>query len=125
MKFQFAGCGIIFFDAGTYLISNTLLIPPGAQVVGEAWSQIMIGGSQYQNINAPHVGVQVGTAGQTGVVEISGIVFTTRGPGQSNTKMKILCIDNSVTPAPGAIVVEWNIGQSSLGSAGTWDTFMR
>jgi len=104
---QFAGCKIIFFDAGTYIITDTLQIPPGTQMVGEAWSQIMVSGSKFQNINAPHVGVQVGTPGSTEIVEISDIIFTTRGP------------------APGAIVVEWNIGASSQGSAGTWDTHIR
>jgi glucan 1,3-beta-glucosidase len=58
------------------------VIPPGSQIVGEAWPAIMVSGSNYQNINSPYVGVQVGSPGQTGDVEISGIIFTTQGPGQ-------------------------------------------
>ena len=48
---QFAGCKIIFFDAGVYLVSDTLTIPAGTQVVGEAWSTILGGGSNFEDFN--------------------------------------------------------------------------
>lgn len=51
-------------------------------MVGEAWSQIMVSGSKYQDMHKPHVGVQVGRPGSVGLVEITDIVFTTRGPGK-------------------------------------------
>ncbi|KZS93669.1 pectin lyase-like protein [Sistotremastrum niveocremeum HHB9708] len=104
---KYAGCKVIFFDAGTYIISDTLHIPPGTQIVGEIWSQIMVTGPKFQNINSPYVAIQVGLPGQTGIVEISDIIITTRGP------------------TPGAILVEWNVGQSTQGSAGVWDTHIR
>ncbi|KAJ6479946.1 exo-beta-1,3-glucanase [Mycena vitilis] len=103
----FAGCKIIFFDAGTYVVSSTLTIPAGTQIVGEAWSVIAGKGAAFQNVNSPVPVVQVGAAGSTGVVEISDIIFSTIGP------------------APGAIVVEWNVKQSSQGSAGMWDSHIR
>ncbi|KAJ3508027.1 hypothetical protein NLJ89_g5977 [Agrocybe chaxingu] len=34
---RFAGCKIIFFDAGTYIVTSTITIPAGTHVVGEAW----------------------------------------------------------------------------------------
>ncbi|KAI0724043.1 exo-beta-1,3-glucanase [Cerioporus squamosus] len=103
----YAGCKLIFIDAGTYYITDTLTIPAGAQVVGEAWSVIMGGGSAFQDQNNPKVMVKVGNAGDEGIVEISDIIFATKGP------------------AAGAIVVEWNIHSNQQGGAGMWDTHIR
>ncbi|KAJ7157275.1 exo-beta-1,3-glucanase [Mycena filopes] len=103
----YAGCKIIFFDAGTYVVTSTLQIPAGTQIVGEAWSVIAGKGAAFQNSNSPQPVVQVGAAGSTGVVEITDIIFSTIGP------------------AGGAIVVEWNVKQSSQGSAGMWDSHIR
>ncbi|KAJ7074278.1 exo-beta-1,3-glucanase [Mycena amicta] len=104
---QFSGCKIIFFDAGTYIVTSTLQIPAGTQMVGEAWSVIAGKGSAFQNINAPIPVIQAGASGSTGVLEITDIIFSVIGP------------------AGGAIVVEWNIKQSTQGSAGMWDSHIR
>ncbi|TFY80470.1 hypothetical protein EWM64_g3548 [Hericium alpestre] len=91
------------------LISSTLTIPAGTQIVGEAWSNIMGSGQTFQNQNIPQAVIRVGAPGSTGTVEISGIVFTTRAP------------------ANGAIVVEWNVHDPAgqQGAAGAWDTIIR
>ncbi|KAH9857052.1 exo-beta-1,3-glucanase [Lenzites betulinus] len=104
---QFSGCKIIFIDAGTYLVTSTLTIPAGTQVVGEAWSVIMGGGAAFADQANPAVVVRVGNAGDEGTVEITDIVFATRGP------------------APGAIVVEFNVHSDEQGGAGMWDTHIR
>jgi hypothetical protein len=78
---QYAGCKIIFFDAGTYIVSDTIAIPAGTQIVGEVWSQIMGTGSKFTDYNNPQPVIQVGTAGSTGIAEITDMIFTTRGPG--------------------------------------------
>ncbi|KAA1476062.1 beta-1,3-glucanase [Dentipellis sp. KUC8613] len=106
---KYSGCKIIYFDAGTYIVSSTLTIPAGTQIVGEAWSNIMGSGSAFTNTNSPQPVVKVGTTGSTGIAEISGILFTTRAP------------------ANGAIAVEWNIHDPSgqQAAAGTWDTLIR
>ncbi|KAJ7349193.1 exo-beta-1,3-glucanase [Mycena albidolilacea] len=98
---------IIFFDAGTYIVTSTITIPAGARVVGEAWSVISGAGPAFQDQNKPQVVVRVGEPGSRGVVEITDIIFSTVGP------------------APGAIVVEWNVKEIKQGSAGTWDTHIR
>ncbi|KAJ7871396.1 exo-beta-1,3-glucanase [Mycena olivaceomarginata] len=98
---------IIFFDAGTYIVTSTITIPAGARVVGEAWSVISGAGPAFQDQNNPQVVVRVGEPGSRGVVEITDIIFSTVGP------------------APGAIVVEWNVKEIKQGSAGTWDTHIR
>ncbi|KAG9310411.1 glycoside hydrolase family 55 protein [Chiua virens] len=106
---QYAGCKIIFFDAGVYYVTDTISIPAGTQVVGEAWSVILGGGSNFQSQANPRVVVQAGTAGSQGILEISDIVFATVGP------------------APGAILLEWNVHDPSgqQGAAGLWDTHLR
>ncbi|EJF66026.1 exo-beta-1,3-glucanase [Dichomitus squalens] len=104
---QHAGCSLIFVDAGTYLITDTLKIPAGAQVVGEAWSVFLGSGSAFSDQSNPKVVVQVGQPGDTGIVEISDIIFATQAP------------------AAGAIVVEWNIHSDVQGGAGLWDSHIR
>ncbi|KAJ7636131.1 exo-beta-1,3-glucanase [Mycena polygramma] len=104
---QFAGCKIIFFDAGTYVVTSTLQIPAGTQMVGEAWSVIAGKGAAFQDINNPQVVVQVGAPGSSGVIEITDIIFST------------------ISSSPGAIVVEWNVQETSQGSAGMWDSHIR
>lgn len=80
----YAGCKLIFIDHGTYLITDTLKIPAGAQVVGEAWSVLLGGGSAFSDKANPKVVVQVGQPGETGNVEISDIIFATQAPGASS-----------------------------------------
>lgn len=106
---QYAGCMIIFFDAGVYYVTDTITIPAGTQIVGEAWSVILGGGSNFQSQTNPRAVVQAGSAGSQGVLEISDIVFSTAGP------------------TPGAIVLEWNVHDPSgqQGAAGLWDSHIR
>ncbi|KAM5534110.1 hypothetical protein V8D89_012291 [Ganoderma adspersum] len=104
---EFAGCKLIFVDHGTYLITDTLKIPPGTQVVGEVWSVFLGAGHKFSDQANPRVVVQVGEQGDTGIVEISDIIFATQAP------------------AAGAIVVEWNIHSHTQGGAGMWDSHIR
>ncbi|KAH9484138.1 putative glucan endo-1,3-beta-glucosidase [Psilocybe cubensis] len=106
---KFSGCKIIFFDAGTYIVTSTITIPAGTQIVGEAWSVIAGKGSAFQNQNSPTPVVKVGESNSQGIVEITDMLFTTIGP------------------AAGAIVVEWNVKQPSgtTGGAGMWDSHIR
>ncbi|KAG2097978.1 glycoside hydrolase family 55 protein [Suillus discolor] len=101
---EYAGCKIIFFDAGTYYVT----IPTGAQIVGEAWSVIMAGGSAFNEQKNPCVVIQAGAANSQGVLEISDMVFTTAGP------------------TSGATMIEWNVHDPSgqQAAAGMWDTIL-
>ncbi|KAG1724556.1 glycoside hydrolase family 55 protein [Suillus lakei] len=103
---EYAGCKIIFFDSGTYHVTNTITIPAGTQIVGEAWSVIMAGGSAFSDQNNPRAVIQAGAANSQGVLEISDMVFTTTGP------------------APGAVMIEWNVHDPSgqQAAAGMWDS---
>ncbi|KAE9367654.1 glycoside hydrolase family 55 protein [Stipitochalara longipes BDJ] len=100
-----AAGNVVFFDAGTYLVTSTLLIPAGAKLVGEAYSVIMSSGSFF-NTNAPQPVVRVGTSGSTGQVEWSDMIVATQGP------------------QAGAILIEWNLATSGTPS-GMWDVHTR
>jgi len=78
---KYAGCKIIFFDAGTYYVTDTITIPAGTQIVGEAWSVIMAGGSAFSDQNNPRVVIKAGGDSSDGILEISDMLFTTAGPG--------------------------------------------
>lgn len=97
---------VVFFDAGTYLVTRTLSIPAGAKLVGESYSVIMSSGSYFNDINNPKPVVQVGTPGATGQVEWSDMIVSTQG-----------------TQA-GAILIEWNLATSGTPS-GMWDVHTR
>jgi hypothetical protein len=99
---------IVYFPAGTYVFYKTVTVPPGVRIIGEAWSVIMAGGNSFfQDQMNPRPVLQVGTPGQQGNVEISDLMFATKGA------------------QPGAILVQWNIRQGSQGGAGMWDSHFR
>ena len=98
---------VVFVDAGTYKVTKTILIPKGSKIVGESYSVIMSSGSFFSNINAPQIVVQVGNAGDTGVVEWSDMIVSTQGA------------------QAGAILVQWNLASTSTSPSGMWDVHTR
>lgn len=96
---------IVFFPFGVYVIKDTLNVPVGSRIIGQAWSQIMATGSKFQNEISPRVAVKVGNEGDVGVVEIQDMLFTVSG----NTA--------------GAVLMEWNVHESIQGSTGLWGMF--
>ncbi|KAJ5639538.1 uncharacterized protein N7484_007400 [Penicillium longicatenatum] len=98
---------IVYIPYGIYVIKDTLKIPKGSRIMGQAWSQIMATGEKFQDMEKPHVAVKVGDSGDEGIVEIQDLLFTVSGP------------------TAGAILVEWNIHESTQGSAGLWDSHFR
>lgn len=98
---------ILWIPAGVYLAYDTITIPAGARVVGQSWSQIMGLGAKFADVKNPRPVVKVGEEGDSGMVEIQDLLFTTKGS------------------APGAIVLQWNIHESTPGSAAMWDTHIR
>ncbi|KAL3496443.1 pectate lyase superfamily protein-domain-containing protein [Aspergillus germanicus] len=98
---------IIWFPAGAYIVTDTIVIPEGTKIVGEVWSQIMAFGDNFGDMKSPRVMVQVGNAGDVGSVEIQDMMFTTKGA------------------TAGAVLMEWNIKAESSGSAAMWDSHFR
>ncbi|KAK1995810.1 pectin lyase-like protein [Colletotrichum falcatum] len=99
--------GIVYFPHGIYIIRDTLEVPVGSRIIGQAWPQIMATGARFEDMANPRAAVRVGAAGSVGVMEIQCVMFTVRGP------------------TAGAVLVEWNVHESSQGSAGLWDSHMR
>lgn len=104
-----AGTKVVYVPQGTYYLESTVTFPPGTRMVGEVWPVLMGGGALFQNASDPQPVVRIGCSGDSGIMEISDMVFSTRGP------------------APGAIIVEWNIREQDgqQGSAAIWDSHIR
>ncbi|KAG9769989.1 hypothetical protein HRR80_003403 [Exophiala dermatitidis] len=98
---------IIYFDHGAYVVTNTVLVPKNIRITGEIWPLIMAKGSAFTDLNHPKPVFQVGSPGDTGAVEITDLIFETMGA------------------LPGAIMMEWNVGETSQGSCGMWDVHFR
>lgn len=99
---------IAYFDHGSYIIRDTIECPTNIKIVGEMWAIIMVEASPaFSDINNPRVAFRVGQPGDRGAVEITDMLFETRGP------------------TPGAIVMEWNLAGTTPMAAGMWDTHFR
>ncbi|KAI4150024.1 MAG: hypothetical protein LQ340_004311 [Diploschistes diacapsis] len=98
---------VVYFDHGAYRITNTISVPSNIRITGEIWPIILADGPSFSDMNNPKPVFQVGKPGDVGNVEMSDLVFETLGP------------------APGAILVEWNVKGQSQGSAGMWDVHVR
>ena len=100
---------IVYFDHGAYLISSTIQVPTNIKITGEIWPLIMASGSAFSDQTNPTPMFQVGQPGDSGAVEMSDLIFETKGP------------------QPGAILVEWNIAEPAgqQGASGMWDVHMR
>ena len=58
---------LVFFPYGTYLITNTIKVPKGSRLVGEAWSQLMASGSKFADVKNPRPMIQIGVPGDVGM----------------------------------------------------------
>jgi glucan 1,3-beta-glucosidase len=99
---------ILFMDAGYYRVTDTIYIPAGSKIVGEALASIVLAnGPNFENINAPRAVVMVGQRGEQGAVELSDLFMSTKGP------------------QAGAILMEYNLYTVDAESAGLWDVHTR
>jgi glucan 1,3-beta-glucosidase len=74
---QFAGCKVIYFPAGTYIVTDTINVPKGSIIYGDAFgSAISAVGSNFFNPSAPTTMFNVGNPGDVGVAQISDMIFT-------------------------------------------------
>ncbi|KAK2783289.1 hypothetical protein FQN53_009277 [Emmonsiellopsis sp. PD_33] len=92
-----ANCKITFFPHGTYIVTDTIIIPPGSRIVGEFMSTISGSGASFADANNPRPVVQVGKKGEVGVAEM---------------------VDMAITIAeilPGAILLEVNMAGNNPG----------
>ncbi|KAH7329285.1 LysM domain protein [Stachybotrys elegans] len=98
---------IVYFPYGSYIVRDTLRVPSGSRIIGQAWPSLVARGPNFQDEENPRPLIQVGRPGDQGIVEIQSMMLTHSGP------------------TAGAVMIEWNIEESSTGSAGLWDTHVR
>jgi glucan 1,3-beta-glucosidase len=99
---------ILFIDAGYYKVTDTIYIPAGSKIVGEALASVILAnGPKFENINAPKAVVMVGQRGEQGAVELSDLFMSTKGP------------------QAGAILMEYNLYTTAAEPAGLWDVHTR
>ncbi|KAK4998198.1 hypothetical protein LTR66_002539 [Elasticomyces elasticus] len=99
---------IAYIDHGAYVVTKTVQVPKNIRMVGEIWPLFMIQDiGLWSDKSNPKPAFRVGNPGDVGTVEMQDIVFETRGP------------------APGAIMVEWNLAGSTPGAAAMWDVHWR
>ena len=98
---------VAFVDAGAYKLTNTLAIPAGSKIVGEAYSILLSSGPYFNDATNPKPVVQVGVAGDTGLIEWSDMIVSTQGQQE------------------GAILVEWNLASPASTPSGMWDVHAR
>ncbi|CAA9966542.1 hypothetical protein CFE70_009932 [Pyrenophora teres f. teres 0-1] len=96
---------VVYFEHGTYKVTNTIYVPGGARMVGETFSVIMGSGSVFGNKDSPVPIVQVGKSGESGSVEWSDMIVATQGA------------------TPGAIVIQYNLNTAR--GSGLWDVHTR
>ncbi|RAL15844.1 glycoside hydrolase family 55 protein [Aspergillus homomorphus CBS 101889] len=101
-------CKVIYFPAGTYIVTDTILIPSGSRIIGDSFaSMISAVGSNFESEASPRAMIQVGYPGDVGVAQISDLVFTVAD---------IL---------PGCQLVEVNIAGKNAGDVGFWNAHFR
>ncbi|KAK7733378.1 hypothetical protein SLS57_000393 [Botryosphaeria dothidea] len=74
---QYAGCKVIYFPAGTYIVSSTIFVPRGTRLVGDAYASVVSAkGPIFANPAAPTPMIQIGAPGDVGVAQIVDMMFT-------------------------------------------------
>uniref|UniRef100_UPI0030BA2B2C MnLam55A n=1 Tax=Microdochium nivale TaxID=5520 RepID=UPI0030BA2B2C len=97
---------IAYFPFGKYRVDDTLLVPRGSRIVGEAWSTITGNGDKFKDESNPRPVVKVGNAGDVGVAQIS--------------DMRITISD----VMPGAILIQFNMAGSNPGDVALWNSLI-
>lgn len=103
----YAGCKILYFPHGVYLVTDTIYVPPNTRIVGEVWSTISASGPAFNSSSAPRSMLQVGRPGDVGVVEFTDMLFTV------------------ADVLPGAILVEVNMRGANQGDVSFHNTHYR
>ncbi|ROV88695.1 hypothetical protein VSDG_09508 [Cytospora chrysosperma] len=102
-----AGQGkIAYFPFGKYRVDDTLFVPVGSRIVGEAWATITGNGKNFQDSSHPRPVVQVGNAGDVGTAQIQDMRFTVSDV------------------LPGAIILQFNMAGSQPGDVALWNSLV-
>ncbi|KAI4868767.1 glycoside hydrolase family 55 protein [Hypoxylon rubiginosum] len=97
---------IAYFPFGKYRVDDTLHIPKGSRIVGEAWATITGNGANFKDLANPRPVVAVGNANDVGTAQIQDMRFTVSDV------------------LPGAIILQFNIEGSSPGDVALWNSLV-
>ena len=97
-------CKVTYIPYGVYRVSDTIFVPVGTRIVGEAWSVISAYGDKFKDSDKPRPVVQLGNPGDVGLIEIQDMRFSVG---------EIL---------PGAKIIEINAAGNEPGEVGLWNT---
>jgi glucan 1,3-beta-glucosidase len=69
---------VVYFPAGTYMVTDSVVIPPGSRIVGDPFASAISAklSSKFSNPNAPAAMIKLGNSGDVGVGQISDMIFT-------------------------------------------------
>lgn len=100
---------VVYFPAGTYMVTDSVIIPPGSRIVGDAYASAISAAYsvRFTNADAPTAMVKLGNPGDVGVGQISDMLFT---------------ISDKL---PGCKLLEVNMAGSQPGDVGIWNTHFR
>ncbi|KAJ5910572.1 Pectin lyase fold/virulence factor [Penicillium tannophilum] len=104
LKQNAENCKITYFPFGVYRVSDTIFVPVGTRIVGEAWAVISGYGDAFKDASNPKAVVKLGNPGDVGLIEIQDMRFSVG---------EIL---------PGAKVLEINAAGQQPGDVGLWNT---
>lgn len=93
---------VVFFPYGMYMVRDTIQVPLGSRIVGQAWPQIVGNGVRFQDMLNPRPVVRVGRPGDVGSIEITDMMVSVKGK------------------TAGAVLMEWNVHEQTQGSAAAW-----
>ncbi|KAL4918595.1 pectate lyase superfamily protein-domain-containing protein [Aspergillus aurantiobrunneus] len=101
-------CRVIYFPAGTYMVTDTIFVPAGRRIVGDPYASIISAvGANFKDPAAVRPMVKFGYPGDVGIAQVTDMMFTVGD---------IL---------PGCLIVEVNIAGTEPGDVGFWNTHIR
>ncbi|KAL4800589.1 pectate lyase superfamily protein-domain-containing protein [Aspergillus venezuelensis] len=101
-------CSVIYFPAGTYMVTDTIFVPAGRRIIGDAYASVISAvGAKFQDPAAVRSMIKFGYPGDVGVLQVVDMMFTVGD---------IL---------PGCKIVEVNIAGSTPGDVGFWNSHIR
>ncbi|RYP90995.1 hypothetical protein DL770_002911 [Monosporascus sp. CRB-9-2] len=97
---------IAYFPFGLYRVDDTLFVPAGSRIIGEAWATITGNGESFKDSSNPKPVVKIGNPGDVGVAQISDMRFTVSDV------------------LPGAIIVQYHMAGNSPGDVALWNSII-
>lgn len=98
---------VLYLDHGDYLVTGTIDVPAGAQIVGESYSVILSSGDFFNDESSPQPVVRIGQSGDSGTAQLSDLIVSSQG-----------------TQA-GAILIQYNLAAPAGSPSGLWDVHTR